>query len=183
MGSAEHKNAELVGELDGFKAYIVLDEYSDDPRKCMDFLGTVVSTERHLIWSISQEAFEEIQKDPNMICVEDGMRMVYCSKADGLKAMSRHDKPARKAFTKTVREKVVRCLEAELRTIKYWADGDVYGIVVDNPMGEEVDACWGFYGSEHAKECALEKMQELAEDAKEKDAATRQALAAMPSMG
>lgn len=33
----------------------------------------------------------------------------------------------------------------------HWAFGDVYGFVVKDPDGMEVDSCWGFYGFDHSK--------------------------------
>jgi len=44
------------------------------------------------------------------------------------------------------RETHARQLQNAAKLYKYWAFGDVYGYRVLSPDGEEVGACWGFYG-------------------------------------
>ena len=39
-----------------------------------------------------------------------------------------------------------RCAQGEINTYLSWANGDVYGYVVEDENGEHLDSCWGFYG-------------------------------------
>jgi hypothetical protein len=48
-----------------------------------------------------------------------------------------------------------------------WAWGDVFGFVVNDPKGEEVDSCWGYYGDDHRKSGLLETAEESAKHHRE----------------
>lgn len=50
-----------------------------------------------------------------------------------------------KRVTKAMREKAKNILRAEIVTFDAYLGGQVYGYVVERD-GEEVDACWGFFG-------------------------------------
>lgn len=64
-------------------------------------------------------------------------------------------------------------LKGEAAEYEAWADGDVYGYVIEEKVTwtrmdsgetmttwEHVDSCWGFYGYEYAKETAREQWAE-----------------------
>ena len=51
-----------------------------------------------------------------------------------------------KQITKDVIEKVEKVLEAEVKTYDQFLTGDVYGFVIEDEDGQDVDSCWGFYG-------------------------------------
>lgn len=51
-----------------------------------------------------------------------------------------------KKITKAIREKVKGIFEGELETYTEWANGYVYGYIVEDLAGNEVDSCWGFMG-------------------------------------
>lgn len=57
-----------------------------------------------------------------------------------------------KTITKDRRNKVADLLQSEVETYDMYLTGDVYGCVIEDMYGDEVDACWGFFGSEYAKE-------------------------------
>ena len=57
-----------------------------------------------------------------------------------------------KSITKDIRDKVRKCLEGEVEAYDQYLTGDVWGIIVEDMYGNTVDACWGFYGYEYAKE-------------------------------
>lgn len=44
------------------------------------------------------------------------------------------------------RAKARKCLEAEVETYNDYVQGEVYGYVLKDENGEEIDSCWGFYG-------------------------------------
>jgi hypothetical protein len=58
----------------------------------------------------------------------------------------------KKRLTKKVLELAKKCLEAEVEEYNQYLTGDVYGYIVKDADGEQVDSCWGFYGFEYAKE-------------------------------
>lgn len=79
-------------------------------------------------------------------------------------------------------EKVRACFESEIQTLDTYLTGDVYGYRVYAPSedfdgedfdededGEELEACWGFFGSEWAEEEAWAAFDSIME--RERDAA------------
>lgn len=57
-------------------------------------------------------------------------------------------------LTKGLRERIYSVLKAEVETFSQYLNGEVYGwkVLVD---GEEVEACWGCYGYDYAREEGL----------------------------
>lgn len=62
-----------------------------------------------------------------------------------------------KRITKAIREKATRMLVAELETYNQWASGDVWGYIVEDDEGDELDSCWGFYGMDAEASGLLEE--------------------------
>jgi hypothetical protein len=56
-----------------------------------------------------------------------------------------------KRITRKIIEKVDNVLEAEIETFDMYIRGDVYGYQLNDDNGEEVDSCWGFFGSDPEK--------------------------------
>lgn len=54
------------------------------------------------------------------------------------------------------REQAVKNLECEIEEYSAWCTGDVYGYVIEDENGNELDSCWGFYGQDYAIESARE---------------------------
>lgn len=55
-----------------------------------------------------------------------------------------------KYVTKKVMEKIEKQLVGEVETYDQYLTGDVYGYrITDTEKDEELDSCWGFYGSEY----------------------------------
>lgn len=50
--------------------------------------------------------------------------------------------------TRRIRDRVMEVLRGELAEYEAYANGEVYGFVLESPGGEVLDACWGFYGSD-----------------------------------
>lgn len=71
-------------------------------------------------------------------------------------------------------------LDSTVELYKSWAFGDVYGVVI----GDHVDSCWGFYGSDHDASGLADAAKGLADCiADERDAiAARDMEAARPDM-
>lgn len=67
---------------------------------------------------------------------------------------------AAKEFPDNTEEKA---LETMRNTIKIWGDylaGDVYGYIITDEDGDEVDSCWGYYGYEGFK-CILKEAEDI----------------------
>ena len=45
-------------------------------------------------------------------------------------------------------QRVIDALKAEVDVYSEYVNGEVYGYKVIGPDGEEIDSCWGFYGSD-----------------------------------
>ena len=55
-------------------------------------------------------------------------------------------------FTKKLKYKVSQLLRHEVKAYDQYLTGDVYGYVVEDEDGENLDSCWGFYGFEYCKQ-------------------------------
>ena len=62
-----------------------------------------------------------------------------------------------KRITKKTRERVVACLEQEVKTYDQYLRGDVWGFVVEN-NGEHEDSCCGFFGDKLSETGILENL-------------------------
>ena len=51
-----------------------------------------------------------------------------------------------KRVTKAILEKVIKCLQGEVTCYHQYLSGSVYGYVVEDAEGNQVDSCWGYYG-------------------------------------
>lgn len=51
-----------------------------------------------------------------------------------------------KRISKQLREKVRDILRSEVKMYDDYLTGNVYGYVIEDAMGNEIDSCWGFYG-------------------------------------
>jgi hypothetical protein len=61
-----------------------------------------------------------------------------------------------KKVTKKHKEWAYRIIESEMKCYDYYVRGDVYGFKVEDENGEEIDSCWGFYGSNHKESGLIE---------------------------
>lgn len=77
----------------------------------------------------------------------------------------------KKRVSKQLKDRVYKHLCQEVETYDQYLTGDIYGYMVINPDGEDIDSCWGFYGHDHkasglleyaqnAVDCAIEQEQE-----------------------
>jgi hypothetical protein len=56
-----------------------------------------------------------------------------------------------KRISKKLRSRIYDYLRAEIETYDNYLTGAVYGYIVTDEEGEEVDSCWGYYGYDHEK--------------------------------
>jgi hypothetical protein len=148
---------------------ITVKVYSDDspssPRE-NDNLGTIV-TGKLRSYNLGEkpntdvEEIKAIMADKNNICLPVYM---YEHSSVALRTSDFEDRwdsgqvgiiyvtkeKARKDFmvkrlTKKTIEKVLECLKSEIEIYSQYVNGDVYGYVVEDANGEEIDSCWGYY--------------------------------------
>lgn len=157
----------------GFRAVVELDSYPESPRD-WDNLGKVVLVDscRYTFGDevASHEELREIGLDDNLLKLpiylydhsgitintsgfscpwDSGMvGMIYMTKQTAIENWGK------KILTKQVRDKAYACLRAEIECLDQYITGSVYGYRVYDPQGEELDSCWGFYGS--AADCLNE---------------------------
>lgn len=71
---------------------------------------------------------------------------------------------ARKEWSGTdaeIRAKALACLEAEVKVYDDYLTGEVYGYVIEDDDGEEIDSCWGFYGEEDCEQSGQAALEYL----------------------
>ena len=56
-----------------------------------------------------------------------------------------------KRISKKLRSRIYDCLRAEVQCYDDFLTGSVYGYIVKDEEGEEVDSCWGYYGYDWQK--------------------------------
>lgn len=61
-----------------------------------------------------------------------------------------------KRLTRKRREQAEKLLRSEVAEYDQYLTGDVWGYVIEDTNGDEVDSCWGFYGIDHARDQARE---------------------------
>jgi hypothetical protein len=61
--------------------------------------------------------------------------------------------------------RAIGCLESEVTEYDQYLTGQVYGYVITDDDGTEVDSCWGFYGLDYCKEEATAQAKAIASDA------------------
>lgn len=81
-------------------------------------------------------------------------------------------------ITPEIRANVEACFKGEMETYEQWAEGDVYGFIVRDADGEQVESCWGFYGFDDVREEA-KSAAEGERDYRAKEAAKRAHLVGM----
>lgn len=68
-----------------------------------------------------------------------------------------------KRITAAQRASVEEMLRNEIKIYSQYLAGEVYGYRIFDDQNEEIEACWGFYGMETAKQEAEEAMKQRAE--------------------
>lgn len=158
---------------EGFTLEVVNDEDPQNPRTDFDHLGKMVCFSRHGLGDKHDypdaDAFRESKEFKEAICVKpiylydhSGLTIStgpfscpWDSGQVGYIIMSREvaiSNWGKKNLTKKIIEQAAKCLEAEVKEFDQYLTGDVYGCVIKNKEGEEVESCWGFYGLDYAKE-------------------------------
>ena len=72
--------------------------------------------------------------------------MIYVSLADVRREYSC------KRVSAKVRGQALSVLRGEVETQDQYLTGEVFGYVLEDPQGEHVDSCWGYYGIDYARQ-------------------------------
>jgi hypothetical protein len=55
---------------------------------------------------------------------------------------------SKKRVSKKLMKRVEEILKGEVEVYNQYLEGDTYGYVLEKPNGDDIDSCWGFYGSD-----------------------------------
>lgn len=69
---------------------------------------------------------------------------IYCTKEKAMKEFG--------CSENEWRERATDCLEDEVKTYDQYLTGDVYGYIIKDEQGEEVESCWGFFGHDYCEQ-------------------------------
>lgn len=67
-------------------------------------------------------------------------------------------------LTTKTRKRVEEILEAEVKEYDQFMTGDVFGYVIEDEQGNDVDSCWGFYGFKVVKQEAADQLRWFVEN-------------------
>lgn len=166
----------------GMTIRMCYDLNADSPRE-WDNVGTIYSN--HKYYNPDGHKIDEIEnEDGELVSGELDMRFIwlpiYYYEHGGLSVSTRRDYPYNdkwdgglfgiiavekervrkdwgwKAITKKRREQILRCLEGEIEIFDSYCKGDVYGFVVEDEDGEQIDSCYGYYGDEGMKDAIFD---------------------------
>lgn len=65
-------------------------------------------------------------------------------------------------------DEYIELMKGEVEVYDQYLTGDVWGYVIEDEHGEEVDSCWGFYGYENCKEQARSQAEYFQRDKEER---------------
>lgn len=161
-------------EYKGMTIQICYDGDAESPRK-WDNVGTIYSNHRD--YNPDGHKIDEIENEEGELVSEELDRRfiwlsVYYYEHSGLTVSTKRNYPYNdrwdsglfgiiavekerlrkeygwKAITKERREQILRSLEGEIETFDSYCRGEVYGFVVEDEEGEEIDDCGGYYGDD-----------------------------------
>jgi len=160
-------------EVNGNKVAIIADEDAERPDLAMDQLGTITYKKgaRTVLGyeSLETEEMEAIFNNTreyialpvyayihsSIALNTTGFSCPWDSGQSGIIYVSRQkirEEFGVKLISPKLKAKVEDILRGEVETFSMYLEGDVWGYVVTDPEGEEIESCWGFYGMEYCKE-------------------------------
>ena len=66
-------------------------------------------------------------------------------------------------FTKKIKERMRKAAENNVKLYNDYLSGSVYGYIVKDQEGEDIDSCFGFYGYEHKKSGLMDQAKDCIE--------------------
>lgn len=174
-------------EYRGYTINIYYDYNVESPRE-WDNLGTIYSNSRS--YSPDNHSIEEIMNDDHTGISQEFKEnyiwlKIRCYQHSGLTISVNDDYPyndpwdsglfgiiavskeeaikefGKKICTKRVREETLNRLRGEVETLDMYYTGDVYGFVIEDENGDEVDSCWGYFGSNDIDEYMIPECKNI----------------------
>jgi hypothetical protein len=71
--------------------------------------------------------------------------------------------------TDDIRARTRKLIDGEVKQYDQYLTGDVWGYVIEDREGEQVDSCWGFYGADYCEEEGKSIFASLVEEQKQDD--------------
>lgn len=152
-------------EVNGYNVKVVIDEDPESPREAWETLGTILYTSnRYTLGDIqaTSDLIDEIVESEDVIVlpvyayIHSGITInttgFNCPWDSGCCGVIYVDyETIRKEYnvkriSKQLREKIIAYLVGEIKIYDQYLRGEVYGYQVEDPEGEVVDSCWGYYG-------------------------------------
>lgn len=163
----------------GYSISVVLDESPSSPRE-WDNLGTLIGW--HNRYNIGdknpfgnpQEAQEYFEENKSIVlpvymydhsgvtlstkpfsCPWDSGQVgfIYCDLSKALKEFNAAE------VSDDLIEKVKKSLQCELEVYDKYQRGEVFGYIVKDSSGEDIDSCWGFYCEKEAELRAIDSIE------------------------
>lgn len=153
---------DLIGTQNGFSAYMVYDHDGEacNPRTEIEHYTEILfsgTSSNHMIFPgdrrVDRDEFEARLKDENYHSI-DCTFVVGRNPGIALISIHRNDFQAHYGHGVTPEQ----VLQAYAEEYSKWADGEVYGYVLEVRGVEVVDSCYGFIGEDDVKEAALESL-------------------------
>jgi hypothetical protein len=173
---------EFIQENQGFKLYIAQDDVGDSNPREWDNLGTMICFHRRYKLGDKHEfrdntEFMEWWKEngkggvllPLALMDHSGLSMWIGSEASPFDPggwdsgqvgwVYATKEQIIKEYGKNKRKQAEKVLKSEVETYDQYLKGDIWGYIVKDQDGNNVDSCWGFYGYEYCKQEGLSVLQ------------------------
>lgn len=142
-----HRNYNLGDKNHGFSS----------PEDFIDYLKTKEGKEAIVLPVYAYEHGNITIKTGPFSCPWDSGQIgwIYCTKQEAKKEWGINldgKDPNRGKGTRNYRKACEKYLKARINEYDQYLTGDVYGYIIEDSHGNELDSCWGFYGMEHIKE-------------------------------
>jgi hypothetical protein len=87
----------------------------------------------------------------------------------------------KKICTKKVRERALNCLQGEVETLNDYYTGMVFGFIIEDEDGDEIDSCWGYFGYDYVKDMITECKNIIDADIKHREKVHNERIEAVKS--
>ena len=136
LGDEQIKPGEHAPSIDGFA------EYLREERKAVVVLPIYIYEHSGITITAREEVYARY---PDKQWDAGQVGFIYAD-ADAIRESFGVDE-----LTEEVKQRAAESLACEVDTYDMYLTGDVWGYVVEDEAGEELDSCWGNYGLDYAK--------------------------------
>jgi hypothetical protein len=166
---------------------IVRDDDPPHPRKDWDNLGTILYTSSRYVLGDKEVTSDYLQEvmdkgvdlygDPviwlpvyayihgGVVLNTSGFSCRWDSGQCGIIMVSKakvKEEWKKQRISPKLHKQILQCLESEVKTYSQYLEGDVWGYVIEDDQGEQVESCYGFFGykdAEQEAEACLKNLQ------------------------